>query len=526
MKKTKRFLKNNLLISLVLSSFIYLELATIRASTKQTTQLIIINLLGILSLWSYLRVVFTSPGHPNLTELHQLSNNHPEDTTHQQSNTLEGQTPQDNHSIPQIPSQAPSPTLILHQSTSDTHHTTINNPSEAQLPLPSATTSQDPKSHSEHTHSDHPSKPAPVFIPPSQHTTAQHPPLTSPIQDQSQKETKPSTLTSPLVNPTRLFSKRRNNTINDAIQRLEINMDFIQFCTNQFTIYFDDQYQLGTSNHAKLCSRCRIFKPPRAHHCRRCNACVLKMDHHCPWVGRCVGAYNYKFFLNFLQWSSFYCITVFILMTIKLVESKNGQRNRMADRFATHDLGVEGARGADEILRGGEEREVLSAVIISGVVMVFISSLLVTHLSLLVDGLTTLEHLADRKFKAELLVQVLQAFPDGYQSAPTTYRARISCFFFRRKLGRIIHARFSLYRQTFLLKYLHHHPHPLPSPSFLSAIHPLQSSTRSLLPDPDSLRFYRANWQSVMGRQPLRWILPIRPAGDYRHSFDPGLPVP
>jgi hypothetical protein len=34
----------------------------------------------------------------------------------------------------------------------------------------------------------------------------------------------------------------------------------------------------------------------------------------------------------------------------------------------------------------------------------------------------------------------------------------------------------------------------------------LQSSTHRLLPHPDSLRFYRANWQSVMGRQPLRWI--------------------
>jgi hypothetical protein len=55
MKKTKRFLKNHFLISLVLSSFIYLQLATIRASAKQPGQLIIINLLGILSLWVRLR---------------------------------------------------------------------------------------------------------------------------------------------------------------------------------------------------------------------------------------------------------------------------------------------------------------------------------------------------------------------------------------------------------------------------------------------------------------------------------------
>ncbi|KIM57547.1 hypothetical protein SCLCIDRAFT_1132611 [Scleroderma citrinum Foug A] len=57
----------------------------------------------------------------------------------------------------------------------------------------------------------------------------------------------------------------------------------------------------------RYCSRCKIVKPHRTHHCRSCGTCVLRYDHHCPWIGGCVGAYNQKFFVNFLLWGSLYC---------------------------------------------------------------------------------------------------------------------------------------------------------------------------------------------------------------------------
>ncbi|KIJ61195.1 hypothetical protein HYDPIDRAFT_96950 [Hydnomerulius pinastri MD-312] len=57
----------------------------------------------------------------------------------------------------------------------------------------------------------------------------------------------------------------------------------------------------------RYCSRCKIIKPPRAHHCRACGTCILKYDHHCPWIGQCVGAFNHKFFVNFLQWGTVFC---------------------------------------------------------------------------------------------------------------------------------------------------------------------------------------------------------------------------
>ena len=32
-----------------------------------------------------------------------------------------------------------------------------------------------------------------------------------------------------------------------------------------------------------ICYKCKIVRPPKAHHCSQCNRCVLEMDHHCPW---------------------------------------------------------------------------------------------------------------------------------------------------------------------------------------------------------------------------------------------------
>lgn len=33
----------------------------------------------------------------------------------------------------------------------------------------------------------------------------------------------------------------------------------------------------------RVCEKCNLIKPDRAHHCSVCDCCVLKMDHHCPW---------------------------------------------------------------------------------------------------------------------------------------------------------------------------------------------------------------------------------------------------
>ena len=58
----------------------------------------------------------------------------------------------------------------------------------------------------------------------------------------------------------------------------------------------------------RLCTTCKIYRPPYASHCKFCNACVLNFDHHCTVINQCIGVRNHRAFficlmlafLNFL----------------------------------------------------------------------------------------------------------------------------------------------------------------------------------------------------------------------------------
>ena len=63
------------------------------------------------------------------------------------------------------------------------------------------------------------------------------------------------------------------------------------------------------------CEVCSIYKVPTTVHCQDCNCCIEEMDHHCPWMSKCIGKKNMKWFILFnLTWLSFFVQFIFALI--------------------------------------------------------------------------------------------------------------------------------------------------------------------------------------------------------------------
>jgi len=114
----------------------------------------------------------------------------------------------------------------------------------------------------------------------------------------------------------------RNNNRKDQIS-IDTSDKIIERNVNELNNNPEDQSSLCHEEVNNLvCKKCFGFKPERTHHCSVCKRCILKMDHHCPWLGNCVGFYNYKFFMLFLFYGVLYiyfqCITILVTLLTKI----------------------------------------------------------------------------------------------------------------------------------------------------------------------------------------------------------------
>ncbi|GAC96115.1 vacuole protein [Pseudozyma hubeiensis SY62] len=153
---------------------------------------------------------------------------------------------------------------------------------------------------------------------------------------------------------------------------------------------------------ALYCHRCRLVKPPRAHHCRRCGVCVLKMDHHCPWVGGCVGAHNQRFFYIFVFWVTL--LELYTLITTAIFF------HRGVKSLGSSQWKVDGV--------------LISLFPICAIFLIFTGALLGTHTWLMGHNMTTIEHVGISKTQGRERMLVERWFAMQKQTGLKGVKAR------------------------------------------------------------------------------------------------------
>ncbi|KAH9837742.1 zf-DHHC-domain-containing protein [Rhodofomes roseus] len=195
----------------------------------------------------------------------------------------------------------------------------------------------------------------------------------------------------------------------------------------------------------RYCWKEGFVKPLRAHHCAACGTCVLRYDHHCPWIGQCVGARNYKYFVIFLEWALLFCLWTFSTLV------------------------------ADQAKSGRVDAQKIVIIVLSFFFVVFTSSLLVSHMRLIMLNTTTVESLRSQSIRDREKRVLARMHPWYAVGAKRRTRKQ-----WDQEWGRIDHEGNLWWFGS-----------------------------------------YRANWESVMGSYAWQWFLPIGQSPDDGLSYIP-----
>lgn len=129
-----------------------------------------------------------------------------------------------------------------------------------------------------------------------------------------------------------------------------------------------------------FCKKCRTPRPPRTHHCHVCKSCVLKMDHHCPWIGQCVGHYNYRYFVLFMMYLWAACVYGALLLGRPFLEMMYGSGQGGGPRMPVIVGSLASARSA-----------IILTFVLAFSVGLALTGLLGWHVFLITTGQTTIE---------------------------------------------------------------------------------------------------------------------------------------
>ena len=140
-------------------------------------------------------------------------------------------------------------------------------------------------------------------------------------------------------------------------------------------------YPFDSSRYDSMCTICNTSVGENSKHCGSCNRCVEKFDHHCIWLNNCIGSKNYRAFV-FLITTVFIHENTILAAGIYIVYNVYDDHEDDKQNFAIQ----------------------LFLVIQAFLINVFIFNLIILHIWLYKQGITTYE-LIKRRNKRKRRIQ-------------------------------------------------------------------------------------------------------------------------
>ncbi|CDW86338.1 probable palmitoyltransferase zdhhc1-like [Stylonychia lemnae] len=142
------------------------------------------------------------------------------------------------------------------------------------------------------------------------------------------------------------------------------------------------------------CSICKTHVLEFSKHCQACNRCVENFDHHCKWLNNCIGEINYNQFFNML-------VAVSISLTFQSginIGIIIDYRDRLKKLHQYDDMNYI----IENLLNSQFHIATIVNLIVNTLVLMMVSKLLIYHIWLKYNGLTTYQHLVMKRDKLEI----------------------------------------------------------------------------------------------------------------------------